>query len=1115
MQDSFLSRARPDSGSHPPRSNRSAVKNFAVRFIGAVAVLVCAASALSAQAGTTISGTVTSDAGVPLPSVNVLLPAFNYGTQTDDAGRYSFTVPASRANGQTASLVARVIGYTAKTVSVTLSPGQNISQDFVLVVNPLRLGDVLVTGAGTTSTRERLGSVINSVDSSLIRRSNNPQNVVSALAATAPNVEVRTQSGDPGASASIKIRGNASLTGTNQPMFVVDGQPIDNQTISTNGGDQSTVTQNRAADINPNDIESVEILKGAAAASIYGASAANGVILITTKRGRSGPTRYTLSSSSAWDQVQDVIPLQQKYGQGTSSTVPAVCGGPNCNLASVSWGPLIPAGTPVYNHEKEIFDTGTTLDNNLSMSGGNDRTSFYLSGGLTAQNGTVVGPNNKYNRASFRLKGTHQLTSTLSVGGNFNYIDTRGNFVQKGSNTSGLLLGALRTTPAFNNQEYLDPVFGLHRSYRFPNPTPTSINSSRGYDNPFFTLNNPGNKSELVRQIANINAEWTPFGWLTVKETLGGDYYNDHRLEALPFTSSTAPSGRVLRYDLNNLEIDNNLIATAVRPINENIDLTVSVGQNLNSRRFRSTFIEGDNLKAPTPFSLQNTLSTTPTELNSLAHIEGYFGQAEVGLYNQLYLMGRLRNDGYSTFGASKRRNNFPAFTAAWTFTNFLHNEDHKGILSFGKLRFAYGETGKEPPVYSSITALSTGVNAFGSGFGDFINATQGGQAALITSFLIGNNSLRPERSRENEYGADFGFFDQRADLGLTWYNKRSTDVIIAVPVSAAQTGATQQYANAASLTNKGVEISLNVRPYTTRNVAWEAGVTFGRNNGVVNSLAGAQFIPYNLEGFTGAIGSSTVGYAPGVIRGLDFARCGRNLHFDIDNDNVVDDIDALCAVGGAFKPGALLLDQFGQPIVDPTDRVIANPNPKYTMGYNTSLKLMGKLTLSGLLDVRKGGQVWDGTRSALLNFGTHAETLIRDQQGQFGKNFLTEIYPDVAGEFRNVVAFTTPNDWAAWFRGEGGSFGQTSAQFIEDGSFVKLREISIAYTLDQPFIRRLMGFSTIDVRLAGRNLHTWTKYRGLDPEANLGGAEFLTQGLDFFNNPQTRSFVLSLNLNR
>ncbi|HKC81269.1 MAG TPA: TonB-dependent receptor plug domain-containing protein, partial [Gemmatimonadaceae bacterium] len=233
-------------------------------------MLVCAASALSAQAGTTISGTVTSDAGVPLPSVNVLLPAFNYGTQTDDAGRYSFTVPASRANGQAANLVARVIGYTAKSVSVTLSAGQNISQDFVLVVNPLRLGDVLVTGAGTTSTRERLGSVINSVDSSLIRRSNNPQNVVSALAATAPNVEVRTQSGDPGASASIKIRGNASLTGTNQPMFVVDGQPIDNQTISTNGGDQSTVSQNRAADINPNDIESVEILKGAAAASIYG-----------------------------------------------------------------------------------------------------------------------------------------------------------------------------------------------------------------------------------------------------------------------------------------------------------------------------------------------------------------------------------------------------------------------------------------------------------------------------------------------------------------------------------------------------------------------------------------------------------------------------------------------------------------------------------------------------------------------------------------------------------------------------------------------------------------------------------------------------------------------------
>jgi TonB-linked SusC/RagA family outer membrane protein len=1085
------------------------------RFLFFTALLAVTGTAASAQAPATISGTVTNDAGVPLPSVNVLLPGLNYGTQTDEAGRYSFTVPASAANGQTANLTARVIGYSAKTVPVTLSQGQNISQNFALTANPLRLGDVLVTGAGTTSTRERLGSVINSVDSSLIRRASNPQNIVSALAATAPNVEVRTQSGDPGSSASIKIRGNASLTGTNQPLFVVDGQPIDNQTISTNGGNQSTVTQNRAADINPNDIESVEILKGAAAASIYGARAANGVILITTKRGRSGPTRYTLSSTTTWDRVQSVIPLQQTWGQGTSSTVPAVCGGPNCNLASVSWGPLIPAGTPTFNHEKELFDTGHIFDNNLSMSGGSDRTSFYLSGGLTAQAGTVVGPNNRYNRANFRLKGTHQVGSTLNVGGNFNYIDTRGRYIQKGSNTSGLLLGALRSTPAFDNTQYLDPVSGLHRSYRFPNPSPTSITSSRGYDNPFFSLNNPANRSELGRQIANVNADWSPFGWLTVKETLGGDYYNDHRIEALPFTSSSAPAGQVLRYDINNLEIDHNLIATAVHAIGQNTDLTFSVGQNLNSRRFRSTFIQGDNLKAPTPFSLQNTLSTTPTELNSLQHIESYFTQADVGLYNQLFLSGRLRNDGYSTFGSSKRRNNFPAFTAAWTFTNLLHNEENRGILSYGKLRFAYGETGKEPPVYSSITALSTGVDAFGSGFGDFINATQGGQPALITNFIIGNNALRPERSRENEYGADFGFFDQRADLGVTWYNKRSTDVIIAVPVSAAQTGATQQYANAASLTNKGVEISLNMRPITTRNVAWDAGITYGRNRGVVNSLAGAEFIPYNLEGFTGSIGSSTIGYAPGVIRGLDFARCGLGLSFDIDNDNVADDIDALCAVGGAFKKGALYLGDDGLPVVDPTDRVIANPNPKYMMGFNTSVKLMNKLTLSGLLDVRKGGQVWNGTRSALLNFGTHAETLIRSQQGQFGKNFLTDVYPDVAGVGRNTVAFASPNDWAAWFRGEGGSFGQSAAQFIEDGSFVKLRELSLSYTLDQPFVKRLLGFSTLDVRFAGRNLHTWTKYRGLDPEASLGGAEFLTQGLDFFNNPQTRSFVLSMNFNR
>jgi TonB-linked SusC/RagA family outer membrane protein len=1080
------------------------------RILSVIGASAMVASVALAQ-GTTISGRVTNEAGAPLAGASVFIPSLNLGSQTNDAGRYTFVVAGARAAGQTVALTARVIGFTSKSVQITLTNGQNITENFVLVANPLRLGEVVVTGAGTSTTRERLTSTINSVDSASLHRVAQPQNVVSALAAQAPNVEVRTQSGEPGSSASIKIRGASSLSGTNQPLFVVDGQPIDNSTESTNGGDASTVTTNRASDINPADIESIEILKGGAAAAIYGARASNGVVLITTKRGHSGPTRYSFTSTETFDNVYTPQLVQTMYGQGINQT-PATCGGPDCVVNRYSWGPQIAAGTPIYNHQTELFDTGLTADNNLQISGGSDRTTFFASGGLTNQDGYFKGPNNKYNRATVRLKGTQEVSSKLTVGGNISYIDTRGKYVQKGSNVSGLMLGALRTPPTYNNEDAFTAT-GLQKPARFPNPTSVAaMQNAIYYDNPFFVLASPGNRSELGRSIGNVNADWIPLGWLTVKETLGADYYNDSRLEALPLTSAGNPLGQVDRLDINNLTIDNNLIATAQHTFSDRLDATLTVGQNLNSRRFRQIFVDGQQLVAPQPLALQNTISQTANENKNLRHVQGYFTQAEINLFQQLVLNVGVRNDGFSTFGASNRRANYPKASAAWTFTKLLGTEENSGWFNYGKIHFAYGETGKEPPVYGAVTALSTGGFGLG-GYGDALKAGINGQGALSTSGTIGNPALRPERDRETEFGGDFAFFRSRADLTATYYDKRSSDVILSTPVNAAQFGATSQILNGAALKNQGVELTLNLHPIQTRNATWDVGVMYGRNKGDVTSLNGAQFIDYNNEGFTGAIGSSTIGFAPGVIRGDDFARCGRGLTLAVPGiTGGPQNIDALC---GSAPKGALFLAPNGRPIVDPTDRVIADPNPKYTMSYNTSLHLWNKLTLSGLLDVRKGGTVWDGTRGILDNFGTGVDTYIRNQQGVFGKNYQTDVFPVVAGPGVGVVAFATPNDWQHWFQSNGGGFGPVGSQFMENGGFVKLRELGVTYTLDQRWVRSLSGFSSADIRFAGRNLKTWTKYKGFDPEANLGGAEFLTQGLDYFSNPQTRSFVVSISLNR
>src|SRR6185312_5768693 len=365
-------------------------------------------------------------------------------------------------------------------------------------------------------------------------------------------------------------------------------------------------------------------------------------------------------------------------------------------------------------------------------------------------------------------------------------------------------------------------------------------------------------------------------------------------------------------------------------------------------------------------------------------------------------------------------RANYPKASVAWTFSNWLNHRDRTGLLSYGKLHFAYGETGKEPPAYAAVTAL-TSTTFFGlGGFGDLLKPGINGQGALSTSLTVGNPDLRPERNREAEYGLDAAFLNSKIDLSATGYNKRGSDIILSAPINASANGSTLKVLNAAAIQNKGLELTLNLHPIQLPNAGWDVGVQYGRNRGKVLSLNGADFINYNLEGFQGAIGTSAVGFAPGVIQGSDFVRCGRGItNIAIPGLGVVQDVDgSVCA--GAPK-GALVLGSDGLPVSDPTQRIIADPNPKYTMSYNSSVR-WNKLQLSGLLDVRKGGSVWNGTRGVLDFFGTGKDTDIRTlTNGQYGVNYMTDIYPVTVGPGKDVVPFTTASQWQDWFLGDGG----------------------------------------------------------------------------------------------
>ncbi len=1095
-----------------------------------VAALVLRPSHGAAQEPVTITGTVSSDAGIPVAQAEVAIPTMGLGALSREDGRYAIVVPGARVSGQTVTITARRLGYKAQTIQLTLTAG-GVTRDFTLAANPLQLGEVVVTGAGTTSEVEKLGNVRHAVSADLIERSNE-WNAVEALAAKAPNVTVTASSGEPGAGSYISIRGQRTVglpnSGSAQPLFVVDGMPIDNTSFSTTdfnptdglnaGSIEGTAQSNRASDLNPADIESVEILPGAAAAAIYGSRAGQGVVLITTKHGKAGPTHYSLRSSISSNDINNTYPLQTMWGQGLGGAPPGNCDrstGVNNFACRTSWGPRVTGAT--FDHADEAFVTGYTSDNNLTVSGGNDRTTFYLSGSYLRDRGIFSGPNNLNERSTIRFNGSHRVTDNLKLGANMSYVDTRARYVQRGNNTNGLLLDLLRSPPDWNNLPYL-AANGQPQSFRFQHPQLGDDNLSRGWANPFYTLNVPENTSQVGRVFGNVTAEFLPAAWIRFNYTLGADYSNDERLEGAP-QPSTPPTvgGRVTEGKLINYQIDHNLTATLQHQFSSELNGTLTLGQGLNTRNVRQLANVGRTLIAPLPYKLSNTVTRdVPIDAETVIHDASYFGQATLDVHDQLHLTAALRNDGSSTFDQTHLRSWFPKGSVAWEFTKAI---GERPLLTFGKLRASYGEAGQEPDPYltSSVYSGITVIGGYAQGMG--ANPTQSGFGGLASSIVKGASSLRPERTKEFETGVDLGLLRDKADMSLTYYVAKTFDVILLTPLSPS-TGYEREARNSATFRNRGFEASLNVRPVQTATYGWDIGLQWATNRSLVEDLGGPKFI-YLDPNITSPRAAVIAGQEVGVFYDVGLARCGLSpagmnavvQGYDLDIHAAK---DATHPCGGA-PSGAYFVDSTGLPVLDNTQRVIGNPNPRWTGSVRSSFRYR-KLQVSGLIDIRHGGQMDNGTKAALYAYGTHKDTEVRaDCSGAtcVGNEHVigapdSPIHGPVVGPGAGRAVPIGEN----WYTDIGGLFGGTPEQFMEDAGFVKLREISLAYTFDEPWVQRMFGFNSIDLRLAGRNLKTWTNYTGYDPETNLGGSVEATRGRDYFNMPQTRSFVLSITLN-
>ncbi len=630
------------------------------------------------------------------------------------------------------------------------------------------------------------------------------------------------------------------------------------------------------------------------------------------------------------------------------------------------------------------------------------------------------------------------------------------------------------------------------------------------YDNPFFVANNEKNTSNVARTFGNITADYQALSWLKFSENIGADYSNDERLFTEPWsasgsagfvpTNASIAQGFVNQGFVKQWSIDQTLTATATHSFSSNFDGSLTVGNNENVKQFNTEATQVNALASPAPLVVTNgSLVQSPFAYTSAVRLASFFGQAQASLFHQLTLTGALRDDGASTFGVNQQFSLFPKVSAAWQLIR--QGENNNNILTSVKLRSAYGESGTQPQPYVLSNTFASAL--FGDGFTTINTASINGQGGVVTQPIEPNPNLATERQKEFEIGTDIGFLKNFGDVSFSYYRENTDGAIFPVPVSP-YTNYTQQYQNAADLWNHGFEVALNLRPIQTKLLSWDVGVNWSRNRSQVTSLPnGVQFVNMGGTGGLGGItGAAIVGQQVGVYYGTDVVRCGHNVNLNGVN------LDQTAGQCKGAKPGSVYLDASGLPQVDAlASYVIGDPNRNWIGAVHTGIHLQ-KFTITALLDVQNGGSSYNGTEGALNWFGTLANTLVRGKSVVYGSSYMPG---PVAGPGAGKSVTLDQN----WFQGADGVFSGASALFVEPSGFAKLREISVGYTLDMPAIQRVTLFSSIELRLSGRNLHTWTSYKGIDPETSILGSASPIRGIDYFNIPQDRSYVITVSLNR
>jgi TonB-linked SusC/RagA family outer membrane protein len=1022
----------------------------------------------------TVTGKVSStEDGTPLPGVNVILKGTTTGTATDSDGKFAVEIPASGG-----SLVFSFIGLESKEIEI----GDRSIVDVSLALDITQLSEVVVTALGIESQKRSIGTSVSQLSSDKIADTRQT-NIVNALTGKVAGVRIQGSSGMVGASSSIFIRGFTSFTQSNQPLFVVDGIPIDN----TGGGNslQTGVTNsNRAIDINPDDIESMSVLKGPAAAVLYGSRAVAGAIIITTKKGKSNQ-KNTVSFTTNYNvvEVNKLPSYQNTYGQGNSGMFDPT--------AFDSWGPKITGQTvknylgqdevlTAYpNNVKDLFKKGSNVQNSISFSGGNDKSNFVFSYSNLGEDGILK--NNELKRNTFRVTGNNQLTKKLNVGASATYFNTRSQRTPIGNQQSNPLFRGYFLPRSYNLANY---------PYQNPNGTQSYFDTST--DNPLWTIQNNTYKDRVDRILANFNVGYDFTDWLSLNYRLGTDAYlqNIKAVDAV----GTIGNGYTASSSTGGTQDENYYVQQTSSYLNLTADkkfgdfsTNILLGNEVNQSYSRDQGVIGSGA-AVNGFE-QITSYTTYTPFNSLSkrRLIGVYGQATVGYKDFAFVTVTGRNDWSSTFAKGKNSFFYPSVNASFIFSDAIPSLK-SSIFTSGKLRASTVKVGREAPVYATDTYFGKGAPS--NGFGPQLLFPFRNQQGYTLSNTAGNPNLTPEFTTSSEIGTELAFWENKVTLEAVYFQTHTTDIILSAPTSVTSGFSTQQR-NAGELKTNGIELTLGVTPIRSGNFSWNinANWTRIRNNVIkIDPLVNAIF----LGGFTTPQTQLQSGQPYGVIVGNGFNRD--------DNGNLL-----ITSVGS----GA------GQPTTNTSVvKVIGNPNPDWTAGITNTFNFKG-FALSFLVDIRKGGDIISRNIRDLRFRGVTKETANRDQT-YVVEGVLRDPVNNADGSARalldaegktvpNTIALTAQQYWTSLYNTQGEAI-------VFDASWLRLRELSLSYSLPKSLLSKT-PFGSASLVLTGRNLFLYApNYPHLDPEVNTQGVSN-SQGFEYNTLPQTRTYGVLLRL--